>query len=59
VQHIVCKERTKEHSEGIQCEVIYEEELPLLTYTKETREGQPLLTVETEVNGNSKSTNEL
>jgi hypothetical protein len=29
-----------------------------VVYSKETREGWPLLTVETEVNGDSKSTNE-
>ncbi len=29
-----------------------------MTVTRETREGWPLLTVETEVNGDSKSTNE-
>jgi hypothetical protein len=30
----------------------------LIVETRETREGLPLLTVETEVNGDSKSTNE-
>ncbi len=58
---IVHVEKTYLHEQGLSCKkkwAILENSLNIYVTSRDYREGRPLLTVETEVNGDSKRTND-